>query len=90
MLALTASPAGELTVLDTVVKIEELLDRLGADLVAPVGDLEEVNKSNWAGGKRAPESKRGNPTALIRQQCVWWCKITFVVPNNAMGPGRDS
>lgn len=42
VLALTASPAGELTVLDTVVKIEELLDRLGADLVAPVGGREEV------------------------------------------------
>lgn len=42
VLALTASPAGELTVLDTVAKIEKLLDRLGADLVAPVGNLEEV------------------------------------------------
>lgn len=42
VLALTASPAGELTVLDTVTKIEELLDVLGADLAAPVNGLEEV------------------------------------------------
>eukprot|EP00752_Nemacystus_decipiens_P003611 g3328.t1 len=44
VLALTASPAGELTVLDTVVKIEKLLDRLEADLVAPVGSFEEVER----------------------------------------------
>lgn len=44
VLALTASPAGELTVLDTVVRIEELLDRLAADLVAPLDCLEEVRE----------------------------------------------
>ncbi|CAM9305781.1 unnamed protein product [Pylaiella littoralis] len=44
VLALTASPAGELTVLDTMVRIEELLDRLGAELVGPLDCLEEVKR----------------------------------------------
>ena len=42
LVALTASPAGELTLYNTVVRIEQLLDRLGADLAAPVQHLQEV------------------------------------------------
>lgn len=42
MVALTASPAGEKTVHETVIRIEELLDRLGADLAAPADTLQEV------------------------------------------------
>lgn len=41
-MALTASPACEMTVGATILKMEELLDRLGADLAAPVDTLEEV------------------------------------------------
>eukprot|EP00903_Cladosiphon_okamuranus_P019581 g18009.t1 len=44
LVALTASPAGELTLYDTVVRIEQLLDRLGADLAAPVQHLQEVRR----------------------------------------------
>lgn len=44
VVALTASPAGELTVLDTIAKIKDLLGRLEADLVAPAKELEEVRK----------------------------------------------
>ncbi len=49
MLALTASPAGELTVYDTVIRLEELLDRLGANLAAPVQHLQEVGEADAAG-----------------------------------------
>ena len=42
LVGLTASPAGEKTVHETVVRIEGLLDRLGADLAAPVETLQEV------------------------------------------------
>lgn len=42
LVALTASPAGELTVFDTSVRINELLERLEAKLVAPVKHLGEV------------------------------------------------
>eukprot|EP00752_Nemacystus_decipiens_P002257 g2138.t1 len=44
LVALTASPAGELTLYNTVVRIEQLLDRLGADLAAPVQHLQEVKR----------------------------------------------
>ncbi|CAN0530272.1 unnamed protein product, partial [Ectocarpus sp. 12 AP-2014] len=42
LVALTASPAGELSVHDTTVRINQLLDRLEADLAAPVQHLQEV------------------------------------------------
>lgn len=42
VVALTASPAGELDLPRTIVKIEELLARLGADLAAPVKTIDEV------------------------------------------------
>ncbi|CAM9621477.1 unnamed protein product [Scytosiphon promiscuus] len=44
LVALTASPAGELTVFDTTVRINELLERLEAKLVAPVKHLGEVKR----------------------------------------------
>ncbi|CAM9520022.1 unnamed protein product, partial [Hapterophycus canaliculatus] len=44
LVALTASPAGELAVFDTTVRINELLERLEAKLVAPVKHLGEVKR----------------------------------------------
>lgn len=65
VLALTASPAGELTVLDTVKKIEELLDRLRADLVAPSEGLEEVSRSRWCLEFSAEASLPTGPPSLV-------------------------
>ncbi|CAM9196053.1 unnamed protein product, partial [Ectocarpus sp. 12 AP-2014] len=42
LVALAASPAGELSVHDTTIRINQLLDRLEADLAAPVQHLQEV------------------------------------------------
>lgn len=42
LVALTASPAGELTVEATEIKMQELLSRLDADLAAPVKTEDEV------------------------------------------------
>lgn len=43
VIAMTASPAGELSVEGTVMKLEELLGRLGATFAAPVETIEDVS-----------------------------------------------
>lgn len=42
VLALVSCRAGESTVRNTVLRVEEVMGRLGADLAAPVGTLKEV------------------------------------------------